>query len=160
MTGQILDSKSEKPATPTGLAFKWREYMRKTHGRDVCITSANLGQFRHFVRVTGTDAEVIMNFALENWMDFVLDVLHSENPQSGPASPDIMFLVRNTTVLMKMLAIKDSGKGQLQKPAPSNSLMYKPVQEPKATNEEIQEIYEATLKKMQEIEQKKKNKPS
>ena len=115
--------------------------MRKEDARDVYITSANLGQLKHFICVTGSEADEMLNFALSNWSKFASRVRCLQLTEFTPPFPDIAFTSKHVSVLRDIVfESKDSEKLPGFQAVTMHSLPSKPAQDsdPKATIEQVQ----------------------
>ena len=116
-----------RPSTPNSLAFLWRKYTKQKNVSEVYTTSQNLGQLKHFISVTGPNAEAVMTFVLVHWYDFNMKVCHASNYDSKSSEPNIGFLSKHADMAKKMYEEKHCGgsdhQNATQKPlAPSKSM--------------------------------------
>ncbi|HPW31256.1 MAG TPA: hypothetical protein PLL01_17880, partial [Rhodoferax sp.] len=127
MINDLGSAYAGRPSTPNSLAFLWRKYTKQKNVSEVYITSQNLGQLKHFIRVVGSDAETVMTFVLKHWHEFNMKVSYANNYESTSSGPNIGFLSKHADVAKKMYEDKHCGgsdhQNATQNPlAPSKSM--------------------------------------
>ena len=149
----IAKDKGNKKVTPTSLAFEWRKRVKSHEASNVYITTTHLGQLKHFIMSTGSQAQEAMYFAIDNWNKFYFKVLNLKDPKYRTWFPDITFMCSHSDILLLCINEKDSPSMQVTKQSYSFNKPLLPEEpiEQKATKEDVQ----AALAQIAEILRKK-----
>jgi len=143
------EDQSTRRVTPSSLAFQWRKNPKSNWHSDDYITTTHLGQLKHFIQSTGSQATEAMYFAIDNWSKFYPRVLEVKAPKYWTFYPDITFMCSHSDILLLCMNEKDSPYVEVKKHFhghPKPTFQVSPL-EPKATLEDVQ----SSLKKLAEI---------
>ncbi len=151
----IAKDKGSKKVTPTSLVFEWRKRVKSHEASNHYITTTHLGQLKHFILSTGSQAQEAMYFAIDNWNKFYSKVLIIKNPKYTTWYPDITFMCSHSDILLLCMNETDSPSMQVTKQSHSflKPMLQVKTFEPKATPEDVQ----ASLAKLAEIAAQNQN---